>query len=223
VLHPELDEWVSTVVIPKLDMNAFVVTGIGTGVGKTVVSAILTTGLEADYWKPVQTGVAEGDSDRAWVTQVLGLPEHRVHPEAYAFALPESPHYAAQREQKLLDTASIVIPKTERPLIIEGAGGLMVPLNERELYIDLFERWRLPVVLVVRLYLGAINHTLLSLEALEQRGIPVKGIIFNGPAYPSVEEVLPHFSPVPILGRIPDLASLDADTLRQAFYTHLKW
>ena len=187
------------------DSNQLVVCGIGTGVGKTLVSTLLTAGLGATYWKPVQTGTDTGDSDTEWVRSQLNLPPNRVLPERYALPLPESPHYAAEQANIEIDDRELTVPTVSGPLIIEGAGGVMVPLNRRYLYIDILQRWKIPIVLVARLYLGAINHTLLTLEALEQRNIPVRGIVFNGAPYPSVEEIIPDFSPVPILGRVPEL------------------
>jgi dethiobiotin synthetase len=187
------------------DNPHLVVCGIGTGVGKTLVSTLLTAGLGATYWKPIQTGTDTGDSDTEWVRGQLNLPSERVWPERYALPLPESPHYAAEQAGTEIDDRELTVPPVQGPLIIEGAGGVMVPVNRRYLYIDLLQQWQLPVVVVSRLYLGAINHTLLTLEALEHRNVPVRGVVFNGAPYPSVEEVIPDFSPVPVLGRVPEL------------------
>lgn len=156
-----------------------VVAGIGTEVGKTVISAILVEALKADYWKPVQAGeLSCSDTDK--VRQWIGGPENRYHPEGYRLQLPMSPHAAAAREGIEIDPSRLVLPETQNPLVIELAGGLMVPLTPDFLNIDLLQRLRLPVVLVSNYYLGNINHTLLSVEVLKRRTVKCLGIIFNG-------------------------------------------
>ncbi len=157
----------------------FFVTGTDTNVGKTYVSAFLMQALNCDYWKPIQTGCEEG-SDTEWIRQQTGLSEDRFFPEAYRFTAPLSPHAAADLETTEIDLKKIQLPKCER-LIVEGAGGVLVPINSKLLMIDLIEFLGLPVVVVARSSLGTINHTLLTLSALKQRNIPVVGVVCNDP------------------------------------------
>jgi dethiobiotin synthase len=187
--------------------ETFVVVGIGTGVGKTLASALLCKAWGAAYWKPIQTGWlnGSGDSDTMEVNQLSNC---STYPEAYLLEEPLSPHAAAILDGVKVQTDQIRIPKHEGPLIIEGAGGLMVPLNEKDLYIDLLAHWKLPVILVVRHYLGNINHTLLSLEALGHRKIPVAGIIVQGNGLPYTMPAICQFGKVPILMEVPELASI---------------
>ncbi|RWF14555.1 MAG: ATP-dependent dethiobiotin synthetase BioD, partial [Mesorhizobium sp.] len=145
-----------------------VVTGTDTGIGKTVFAAGLAGLLDGVYWKPVQAGIDEG-TDSETVSRLAGLSAERVLPEAWRLTEPLSPHRAAELDGVEIDTRALVLPATDRPLVVEGAGGLMVPVNRRALYIDIFARWRAPVVLCARTGLGTINHTLLSIEALRAR------------------------------------------------------
>lgn len=179
------------------------VTGIGTGVGKTIVAAILTEALQADYWKPVQCGSLD-KSDSIIVQSLISNNVSTIHPEAYRFKTAASPHYAAQQEEAKIDLNRLRLPNTNRPLVIEGAGGLMVPLNEGALVVDLIKQLNVPVVLVARNYLGSINHTLLSIEILKTRGIRLAGIIFNGKNYFDNEEIISHFGKVPVIGKIDE-------------------
>lgn len=155
------------------------ITGIGTGIGKTIVSAILVENLKADYWKPIQSGDLD-ESDTLKVKSLVSNSRSVFHPEAYRLTQPFSPHKSADLDGIVIDPLKIIIPKTDNQLIIEGAGGLMVPLNNNFLMIDLIQQLKAEVVLVVKHYLGSINHTLLSLDALQNRQIPIKAIIFNG-------------------------------------------
>jgi len=193
-----------------------IVSGIHTDAGKTVVSAALALKLGATYWKPVQSGADDttpGDTEhvQAWTG-------HQVDtwPEVYRLALPQSPHWAAEAAGLRLETAALALPPHNGPLVIEGAGGLLVPLNSDTLYLDVFKSWRLPVVLVVKLYLGCINHTLLSLQALAAAGIPVAGIVYNGAPQPQVESAIERHARVHIIGRMPWLHTLDHEALQQA-------
>src|SRR5271156_5838947 len=181
-----------------------VVTGTDTDVGKTVFAAGLTRLLEGIYWKPVQAGL-EGETDTETVRRLSGLDQSHFLPETWRLQLAASPHLAAEREGIDIDSASLSLPSLDRPLIIEGAGGLMVPLNRRELYIDVFARWKAPVVLCARTRLGTLNHTLLSLEALARRAIPVIGIALIGDAHADNERTLAALGGVPVLGRLPKL------------------
>ena len=191
-----------------------VVCGTGTDIGKTVVSALLVQGLHAAYWKPVQSGLEEG-GDRGRVRALLRLQADRCLPEAYAFQSPVSPHWAAECDGMELDPTNLGLPPCNGPLVVETAGGLMVPLNRSWLQIDQLQRWQLPVVLVARSGLGTLNHTLLSLEALRQRRIPVLGLILNGPPHADNPGTLEQFGGIPVLAQLPPLATLDASALDQ--------
>ena len=155
------------------------VTGIGTDVGKTVISAILVEKLKADYWKPIQSGDLD-NSDTMKVQALISNTVSKYHPEAYRLTQPYSPHKSAGLDGVYIDLNEINIPRTDNQLIIEGAGGLMVPLNDEHFIIDLIQKFEAEVVLVIKHYLGSINHTLLSLELLKQKKIKVRALIFNG-------------------------------------------
>jgi len=161
------------------NLKPLFVTGIGTGVGKTYVAAHLVETLQADYWKPIQSGDLE-TTDTMRVRSLVKNPISVFHPEAYRLTQPFSPHKAADLDGLVIDPSKIVLPQTENKLIIEGAGGLMVPLNYEFLMIDLIRQLQAEVVLVVMHYLGSINHTLLSIEMLKQKNIPINCIVFNG-------------------------------------------
>ncbi|MEM6271905.1 MAG: dethiobiotin synthase [Bacteroidota bacterium] len=193
--------------------DRFVVVGIDTDAGKTVVAALLCLGLEADYWKPVQAG-REPMTDTGRVREITGLPEDHFHPEAYCLAWPASPHAAAAQEGIRIAAEKIVLPVTPRKLVIEGAGGLMVPLREDYMYLDLLAEWKLPVVLVVRTYLGSINHSLLSIAALRRNAIPILGLVFNEGGRPESEGVIERYSGIEVLGGVPELDAVNAETLR---------
>ncbi|MBB4064726.1 dethiobiotin synthase [Gellertiella hungarica] len=193
-----------------------VVTGTDTGIGKTVFSAALSGALKARYWKPVQSGLEE-ETDSQLVARLGGLPAGRVLPELYRLNTPASPHYAARLDGVEIDIDRLVAPEGEGPLVIEGAGGLMVPLNETVTYIDVFARWKNPVVLCARTMLGTINHTLLSLEALRARGVPVLGVAFVGDEMEETQRIIGVMGKVKILGRLPRLDTLDQPSLAAAF------
>lgn len=177
------------------------VTGIGTEVGKTVVSAILTEALQADYWKPVQAGDLEY-SDTHKVKDMVSNSKSVFHDESFALNHPMSPHAAAERDGLEISLGDFKIPETENHMIIEGAGGLMVPLNSKDCIIDLIEDLAVEVVLVSRNYLGSINHTLLSVEALVSRGISIKGVIFNDKENVDTESVILKMTGLKCLGRV---------------------
>ncbi len=182
-------------------MKKYFVTGIGTDVGKTVISAILTEALEADYWKPIQAGDLN-QSDSITVKGLVSNVNSVFHTEAYQLTQPMSPHAAAEIDNIEIDVAAIELPQTNNNLIVEGAGGLMVPLNDKMLIIDLVKALNIEVVLVSQNYLGSINHTILSIEALKSRGIKVAGIIFNGASNSVSEKYILDYSGLPCLGRI---------------------
>lgn len=204
-------------------MSAIVVTGTDTGVGKTVFAAALAGALDAFYWKPVQSGQDdEGGSDSQRVMRLAGLTAERVLPEVYRLTEPLSPHRAAELDGVTIDPARLVLPQIDGPLVIEGAGGLMVPLTRNLLYVDQFARWAAPVVLVARTTLGTINHTLLSLEALRARQVPVLGLAFVGEANDDNEATICAMGKTRRLGRLPHLASLDAPGLAAAFAANFR-
>ena len=194
-----------------------VICGTDTDVGKTIVSALFVQGLEATYWKPVQSGT-EGSGDRQRVIDLLKLPQERWHPEAYAFQAPVSPHWAAEREGKCIDPDQLQLPAIAGPLVVETAGGLMVPLTRQWLQIQQLERWQLPVVLVARSELGTLNHTLLSLEALRKRNIPILGLVINGPAHADNPRTLNELGQIPLLCELPPLEQLNAAALARQWH-----
>ena len=195
---------------------SFVVTGTDTGVGKTVFSAALAGALGALYWKPVQAGLDDG-SDAGCVGTLSVLPAAHILPEAYRLTTPCSPHRAAEIDGIAIDPARLVPPTIDMPLVIEGAGGVLVPLNATTTFADLFEQWRLPVIIVARTALGTINHSLLTIEALRLRGIAIHGIAFVGDSVPDSETTICAMGGVRRLGRLPLIDRLDATTLRAAF------
>ncbi len=197
-------------------MTRFVVTGTDTDIGKTVFAAALAGALDASYWKPVQAGL-DGGSDAMRVAALSGLAPSRILPEAYRLITPCSPDRAATIDGVTIDTDQLVPPDIPGPLVIEGAGGVMVPLTETTLFADLFARWRLPVILVARTALGTINHSLLSIEALRHRDVPILGVAFIGETVPHSEDAVVRLGGVKRLGRLPILPTLDAASLRAAF------
>lgn len=190
-------------------MSGYFVTGTDTGVGKTVVSAWLVLALGADYWKPVQAGL-EGESDEAAVRRLTGLPGERFHSSAYRFKAALSPHEAARRENVEIKMSRFALPAVRRPLVVEGAGGVLVPLNARDLMADLIARLGLPAILVARSSLGTINHSLLSLEALRARRIEVAGVVVNGPPDAANRDAIAAYGKVPVIAELPMIEPLDA-------------
>lgn len=190
------------------------VCGTDTDVGKTVVSALLVQGLGAHYWKPVQSGT-DGGGDTGRVQQLLGLPPERVWPEAYRLTAPVSPHWSAERDGISIDPARLALPAGDGPLVVETAGGLLVPLRRNWLQIEQIAVWGLPVLLVARSGLGTLNHTLLSLEALSRRSIPVLGLVLNGDPHPDNPRTLEALGGVPVLAELPPLDPLDREGLQR--------
>jgi dethiobiotin synthase len=184
-------------------MSPIFITGIGTGIGKTLVAAIVARALEADYWKPVQTGFEEG-TDSEWVASMLAGTACKVHPELYKLALPASPHIAARHEGITIDITKICnsIPEINRTLLIEGAGGLLAPLNDKQFVADLVIALGAKVILVSRNYLGSINHSLMTARVCEEMNIPVIGWIFND-QYLDYEEEIVQWSNIPKIASIP--------------------
>lgn len=184
------------------------VTGIGTGIGKTIVSAVLVEKLKADYWKPIQSGDLD-KSDSLSVQSLISNTVTKIHSESYRLTQPFSPHKSAAIDGITIDPDTIHLPETNNTLIIEGAGGLMVPLNNEFLIIDLIRKLDIEVVLVSQNYLGSINHTLLSIYALKHYDIPIRGIIFNGNEDISSKDFILKKSGLELLGNIPQYNTID--------------
>jgi len=191
-----------------------VVCGTDTDVGKTLVSAWLVQGLGARYWKPVQSGLEDG-GDSATVRRLLDLPPDRQLPEAYRLQTPVSPHWAAEIDGVTIEPHRLALPTGPGPLVVETAGGLLVPLSRHWLQIEQLRSWGLPVVLVARSGLGTLNHTLLSLEALRVRAIPVLGLVLNGPPHPDNPRTLEQLGGLPVLAQLPPLDTPGAAALRE--------
>jgi dethiobiotin synthetase len=195
-------------------MNKIIVAGNGTDVGKTIASAVLTTKLQADYWKPVQCGFP-GACDSSVIGQLVDSRQHRIHPSSYFLKAFLSPHHAARLENIEIDTSKIIPPSTDRMLVIESVGGIMASLTTTTLTIDLFEQWEAQWVLVCKHYLGSINHTLLTIEALKRRGIKLLGLIFNGEPNPDSEAVIIANSRLPVIGRLLPEPILDINIIQR--------
>lgn len=201
--------------------NTIVVTGTDTGIGKTVFAAGLAALLDGVYWKPVQSGIEE-ETDSEIATRLAGLPRDRVLPETWRLKEPLSPHRAAELDGVEIDADALALPVIEQPLVVEGAGGLMVPVNRRTLYIDVFARWAAPVVLCARTGLGTINHTLLSIEALRSRAVPLLGVAFIGDEMVDTQRTIAEMGKVRVLGRLPPLDPLTPETLLTAMQASFK-
>ncbi|MGJ0507250.1 MAG: dethiobiotin synthase [Methylocystis sp.] len=196
--------------------RAFVIAGTDTGVGKTCFSAALVDALTAFYWKPVQAGL-EDETDSQAVMRLSGAAPERIVPEAWRLTLPASPHISARAEGIAIDPARLVPPHVEGPLVIETAGGVMVPLTDDVLTIDVLARWGLPVILVARTALGTINHSLLAIDALRRRGVPIHGVAFVGDKAEAQQQTIARIGGVRTLGRLPHLDPLTRESLREAF------
>ncbi len=197
-------------------MSTIVVTGTDTDIGKTVFAAALTRALGARYWKPVQAGTDDG-TDRQRVARLAGIAPDRLLPEAYRLATPCSPHRAAAIDGVTIDLDRLALPQVDGPLVVEGAGGVLVPIVSATTFADLFARWACPVVLVARTGLGTINHSLLSIEALRARGVAIRGIAFVGDAVEDSEATIARLGDVRRLGRLPWLDPLTPEGLACAF------
>lgn len=209
-------------------MSKLIITGTDTDIGKTIFSAALMLGLEdakkkPHYWKPLQSGITDGVDTRT-VQRLTTLPDDRFLPESYIFTEPLSPHRAAEIDDVEIDMDGLRdannIPECDGTMIIEGAGGLMVPITRKNLQINMYKEWKIPLVLCARSGLGTINHTLLSLEAIWSRDIPLKGIVFIGEENPDNMRTIEEFSKVKILGHMPRLDVLDETSLRLMFGNH---
>lgn len=192
-------------------MNYFI-SAIGTDSGKTLFSAIIVEALNADYWKPIQAG---RPTDTALVSELISNLKTKIHPETFLLNTPASPHAAAKIDDIEIKITDILPPLSTKDLVIEGAGGLLVPINEKDCIVDLPRTWGIPIILVANLYLGSINHTLLSIEYLKSKKIEVKGIVFNGPSNIESEQIILDKSQYRMLLRIPQLESVNKKVVRE--------
>jgi len=193
----------------------FVVTGTDTDIGKTIFAAGLCGALGAYYWKPVQSGLEE-ETDSEKVARLGNIPPARILPESYRLAIPASPHYSAAEEGVQIDPATLNIPDCDGPLIVEGAGGALVPLNDNILYAELFARWQVPCIIVARTILGTINHSLMTIEVMRNRGVPIAGIAFVGDDVLDSQDIICRIGNVRKLGRLPMIDNMTAENLQQA-------
>lgn len=197
--------------------SAFFVTGTDTGIGKTVISAMLTQALNASYWKPIQAGLEE-ETDTQFVKRTTNIAGSAIKPERYRLKTPMSPHGAAEIDGVEISMADFELPEYETGhLVVEGAGGLMVPMNDEDMVIDLISYLNLPVVLVARSTLGTLNHTFLSLEALRKRDITILGVVLNGPRHKSNYEAIEKHGDINILAEVEPLDELTPESLQITF------
>lgn len=203
--------------------SRFFITGTDTAVGKTTVSSLLCAALDAIYWKPIQTGTREG-TDRATVMRLANLPRSRTLPETYRFSPPVSPHLAAQRARVRIELRKIRLPQAapHENLIVEGAGGALVPINSTELMTDLMSHLGLPVLLVARTTLGTINHTLLSIAALRAAHLDVRGVILSGKPNRENRRAIEHYGKIEVLGAVPPLNKMNRAIFREIFRRHFR-
>lgn len=202
-------------------MQIVIVSGTDTGIGKTVFAAGLAGALGAYYWKPIQAGV-DPEGDKETVAALSGLPADRILPEAFRLNTPASPHLAARIDGVTIALDQLPLPQVDGPLVVEGAGGVLVPISETLLMADLFAHWGQPVILCARTGLGTINHSLLSIEAVRSRGAQLAGIAFIGDPHAENERIIPQLAGVPSLGRLPHLDQLDPASLKAAFAANIR-
>lgn len=193
----------------------YFITGIGTGIGKTITSAVISEKLKADYWKPIQSGDLD-QSDSLSIQNLISNPKTKIHPELYRLNQPLSPHLSAKLDGIEINLNQFELPQTDNNLIVEGAGGLMVPLNNQALILDLIKHLNIPVIVVSQNYLGSINHTLLTINTLKQHHINIKGIIFNGDANSESEDYILNYTSVEHLGSIPTFNQLNKENIANA-------
>ena len=195
-------------------MTNYFITGIGTNVGKTLASAILTEALQADYWKPIQCGELDA-TDKNNVKNLISNTKTVFHNEVYLFKEPASPHLSSALENTKIITEKIALPITQNSLIIEGAGGILVPLNENDFVIDIAKNLGAEIVLVCQNYLGCINHSLLSIDYLIKNGFEIKGLILNGNFDKAVKSAIINYAEIPIIAEIPHLHQITKETVLQ--------
>jgi len=196
---------------------AFFVTGTDTEIGKTFISSMLMLGLGAGYWKPIRTGLPYSDTD--YVRDHTGLDDSHFFKESYLFAPHISPHEAARMEGVVINLANITMPKYHPlpHLIVEGAGGLLVPINEKETILDVILHLQLPVLIVARSGLGTINHTTLTVDKLRQHSVPILGVVMNGPKHTANRQAIEHYAKVPVLAEVEPMVTITPTALRAAF------
>jgi len=193
-------------------MRKIFVTGIGTDIGKTVVSAIIVEALKADFWKPVQSGTyytTDSQKIKLWISNTKTV----IHPEAYSLKEHKSPHEAAEGEGVNIELDKINLPQTDNTLVIEGAGGVMVPLNKKEFIIDLIKKFDAETIIVIQNYLGSINHSLLTIDALKQRGIKILGLVFNGPPHDPSKDIILNYSKLPFIAWISKESEINKEVI----------
>ena len=190
----------------------FILCGTDTDIGKTLVSSFFVRGLDSFYWKPIQSGL-ENESDSSVVSRLSNINKKKIIKEAYIFKEPVSPHWAAEIDQNLIDKEKLKLPKVNGSLIVETAGGLMVPLTRDYLQIDQIKKWNLPIILVCRSGLGTLNHTLLSIEALRKRDIKILGLVINGEKHLDNPKTIKGFSEIPIIAEFPFLNNINLKIL----------
>jgi len=186
----------------------YFITGTDTDVGKSFISAILAYHLEASYWKPIQTG---GIKDSSFVQALSSCP---IFPEHYYFSYPASPHISAALEGKEINLEEINLPESSSPLVVEGAGGILVPLNKEHTMLDLAEKLAMPVIIVARAGLGTINHTWLTINMLQTRNIQVKGVILNGEKFADNKEAIEHYTKIPVIAEVPKFSELNSELVK---------
>ena len=194
-------------------MKRYFITGIGTDVGKTIAAAILAEALEADYWKPIQAGNLE-NTDSMKLSKLVSNSKSIIHPESYKLKLAMSPHAAAEHENIKISLTDIHLPKTQNYLVIEGAGGLLVPLNNHDTMIDLIDKIYCEVILVSKHYLGSINHTLMSIDILKRRNISIGGLLFNGNENKETESIIKNLTGIKVIGRINKLEQINSQSIK---------
>ena len=190
----------------------FVICGTDTNIGKTLISAFFVRGLNSFYWKPIQSGI-ESETDSQLIKRIANINNDKIINEAYTFTKPLSPHWAAELDNKIIDLELLNLPTIKGPLIVETAGGLMVPITRNYLQIDQIKKWGLPVILVCKSSLGTLNHTLLSIEALEKRNVEILGLVINGEKHLDNPKTLVEFSSLPIIAEFPYLKKIDSNNL----------
>ena len=190
----------------------FIICGTDTDVGKTLISSFFVRGLQSFYWKPIQSGI-ETETDSQSILRLSGIKKEKILKEAYIFEKPVSPHWAAEIDRKKIDINLLNVPKIDGSIVIETAGGLMVPITRNFLQIDQIRKWNLPVIIVCRSSLGTLNHTLLTVEALKNRNIKILGLIINGEKHLDNPKTLREFSKLPIIAEFPRLNNIDKNNL----------
>lgn len=196
--------------------DRFFVTGTDTGIGKTLVSAMLCLGLDSAYWKPVQSGFDEG-SDSEWIHHITGIDKKKIFPETYKLKMPLSPHQAAAIDGVTIEMDKFKMPDC-RQLVVEGAGGIMVPLNQHYMVIDLIKQLNLPTLVVARSGLGTINHSVLTVKTLQAHQIEVLGVVLNGEHNEPNKQAIEHYAQVPVIAQIPLLEKIDRNSLMSTFH-----